>query len=266
MRLNKTTSRKEWVNVENIATDPKYQRVLDMRRAQKIADNLDPDGLGMLTLSRRKDGSLVVVDGQHRVEALRLAGYGDASIQCEVFDELSVKEEASIFGLRNSTKIPRPLDKWKARVVARDSIAIEIEKLCALLGLRIAAGGGDGAISCVTTLERIYRGRNCATKPKDLERVLRIAINAWGRDCRAALSSQVVGGLGLIIEKHNKALDDHRMGSALGRHGGRADGVIGEARARARIAGSVVKNAANTMLDIYNKGLRGESRLAHIGE
>ena len=64
-----------------------YQRALQKRLVGSIRDDFVPAGLGVLTVGRREDGSLWVVDGQTRAAAMKeLLKHGDANtirrVQC----------------------------------------------------------------------------------------------------------------------------------------------------------------------------------------
>ncbi|MDY5220460.1 MAG: DUF6551 family protein, partial [Eubacteriales bacterium] len=52
-----------------------YQRVMNMRNVAGIVKHFDPAKLGVLVVSHRKDGTYAVLDGQHRLTALRKLGY-----------------------------------------------------------------------------------------------------------------------------------------------------------------------------------------------
>src|SRR6187549_648827 len=69
-----TNGQVTWLRVDRLTVDPAvgggYQRALNPRKVKAIAKELDPDALGVLTVSRREDGSLVIIDGQQRQGAL----------------------------------------------------------------------------------------------------------------------------------------------------------------------------------------------------
>jgi hypothetical protein len=57
-----------------------YQRPVDMARARKIAKKFDERKIGLLTVSLR-DGQYWIVDGNHRLSALRMIGAEKARCQ-----------------------------------------------------------------------------------------------------------------------------------------------------------------------------------------
>ena len=63
----------ECVPLERIVTE-QYQRILNMKNVAGIVKNFDPAKLGVLVVSHRTDGTYAVLDGQHRLTALRRLG------------------------------------------------------------------------------------------------------------------------------------------------------------------------------------------------
>ncbi len=65
------------VSLDAITVDPRVQRTEgpDQRRVDKMASAFNPDALGVLILSERADGTLVCLDGMHRLLAARQAGH-----------------------------------------------------------------------------------------------------------------------------------------------------------------------------------------------
>src|SRR2546429_1929045 len=75
---------------------PETQRTkLDEKRVDGMVADWQPRKVGILVVSCRKDGSLYVLDGWHRMAGMRKRG--DVSALCEVLYDLSLAEEADIF-------------------------------------------------------------------------------------------------------------------------------------------------------------------------
>lgn len=55
-----------------------YQRTLNPQKVKRIVREFDPSKLGVLMISERPDGRYAVIDGQHRMTALREMGYDAA--------------------------------------------------------------------------------------------------------------------------------------------------------------------------------------------
>ena len=87
----------ERIPLSEICIEP-YQRVLNNARVKRIADNFDPARVGVLLLSKRGPHSYAIVDGQHRLCAMRQIGVPDAV--CIVVVGLSYEEEANYFRIQ----------------------------------------------------------------------------------------------------------------------------------------------------------------------
>lgn len=99
------------IPVEAPKTDAQSQRALNKNRAAAIADNLQLSAIGTITLSER-DGTLWVVDGQHRQQALRLAG--EKNMPCEIHYGLTRQQEAVLFLIKNRESArPGAYDEYK---------------------------------------------------------------------------------------------------------------------------------------------------------
>ena len=91
-----------FVAIDDLKTDYSYQRALDEKRVKKIAQDFKPEISGVITVSRRKDGSMYVVDGNHRISAMK--AIGRKYTEAKIIDGLSQTEEAELFGLLNTSQ------------------------------------------------------------------------------------------------------------------------------------------------------------------
>lgn len=146
------------LSAKEISIDSRYQRSLDESRVDAMAKNLDESRLGVPVLSLRKDGSYVVLDAQHRLEALRRAGLDGLKILCEVHNGLSLDEEAALFlKLNNGRKAVRVFDKYRARLIAKEHAAVEFTRVVESLGLKIGAAPGKNTVCAIQSVESVHR-------------------------------------------------------------------------------------------------------------
>ena len=82
------------VAVADLQVDPSYQRCVKPNH-KKIARDFDPNALGVPLVGQREDHSLWIVDGQQRVEALKLLG--KVNVRVEVFASKGPEHEAHVF-------------------------------------------------------------------------------------------------------------------------------------------------------------------------
>lgn len=85
----------ELVNISDLRVDERYQRDIKDSWLKQLTRDFDQMLLGVITVSRRKDGSLYVVDGNHRRLAAKENGMD--YIVADVREGLSLEKEAELF-------------------------------------------------------------------------------------------------------------------------------------------------------------------------
>lgn len=186
-------SRYKRVPLNELVVDPTYQRVLDVKRVERIADDFNPALLGTLEVSRR-NGKCAVFDGQHRLAALKRRGAKDAP--CLIHEGLTVPQEAMLFvNLQTQRKTLTPMDRFKARLAAGDAKAKDILAIAAEYGYSIQQGGHAKEIGAVSALDRVYdRGGSVL-----LEKVFLLLLT-WQGEPRST-DGALIEGLGIAIER-----------------------------------------------------------------
>jgi len=132
----------EWVHTSELAVDQSYQRSIDNEASRRliasIAANFDWRLCAPLVVSRRTDGSKIIIDGQHRWAAA--VRRGDLpQLPCCLFIYGSPRDEARMFIVANRARKPmNRLDDFHAALAAADEDALEILRLVTEAGLTIA--------------------------------------------------------------------------------------------------------------------------------
>jgi len=185
-----------WIEKDLLLIDHKYQRDMVTRsRVLHIAGEWSWVACGALIVARREDGSLWVIDGQHR----KLAADKRSDITrlpCIVFASESQRQEAKGFVQANTVRGPvDSMSKYKAMIVAKDPIALLVQDVAGKYGYAISGNSSRGTIACVAALlksarldhaafesafctsTKLYRGRTIPAKVFDalfyIERLLR---------------------------------------------------------------------------------------------
>jgi len=183
--------------VGRLKVDKSYQRQLDDGWVDRLADNWKPELAGVLLVSSRDNGEMVVLDGQHRLAAVRalLAQREDVSesLWAEVYFNLSVEDEAAIFMGRNSQKPMHIIDRFRARVVAGEPTAVRINDTLKRYGSTWDYNSAKG-YACVGVLEKVD-GSGV------LDSTVRIIEEAWPNGSFASYKRkrQIVEGLGIFV-------------------------------------------------------------------
>lgn len=208
------TSHLRWVPVAAIKVSPNAQRKFRTHKAERIAANFDVDKIGTPIVSHR-DGHYWVIDGQHRVAALRLMGWDDQQVQCDVREGLDERAEAELFdGLNDSLRVS-VLDRFLIRCTAHRPRECDIARTVQAQGLRIGEGRDD--IGCVSALGKVYD----VAGPDRLGMALRIIRDAYGE---RGMRAEVVEGMGLVAHRYNGQIDEakavEKLTGAMGGMGG----------------------------------------------
>ena len=137
--------KRELVLASALRIDPAYQRTFSERWAAEIAARFDTFLAAGIKVSRRADGSLWVIDGQHRVRAWQMVRGDNALIPVDVIEGMTVEQEAFLFSQQNERRNLRSVQMHHARVAAGDERHLALEQLLAAHGLdsRLNEGTAD---------------------------------------------------------------------------------------------------------------------------
>lgn len=248
------SARLRWVPIADMRVDPVAQRQLKQPRVDYLAANFDLESIGYPTLNQRADGHWYIIDGQHRVAALRQIGWGDQQIQCQTYVGLSVADEAATFLRLNNNLRVSAFSKFVVAVTSGDPVSCDIDRVVRAQGLVIANTGVEGGIRAVSALAKVYdRGGAEA-----LARTLRIIRDAFGDP---GLDGTVIEGIGLLVTRYeNKFTDEHAV-TRLSKILGGVSGLLNKSEVLRRSTGSARSHCiAAAAVDALNS-TRGGAKL-----
>lgn len=144
-----------WVSKRGLGVDDTYQRTLNDVKRKQIAAAFNWAAFGVLTVARRRNGSLFVIDGQHRLSAA-LSRKDITDVPCVIFDtEDDIAGEARDFIDTNTSRKPvSAVEKFKALLVTEDHAAIVCQRLATESGRDIRRGAGASTVTCVAAIMR----------------------------------------------------------------------------------------------------------------
>lgn len=233
------------------------QREFRKAHGDRIAAELDLNQIGYPIINHR-DGIYWVVDGQHRIYALKQNGFGSDSLDCEVYEDLTDAEAADIFLGRDARK-PIPLyDKFHVACTAGHKRERDIQRAVESNGQKISRARDEG-ISAVGALGAVYDRSGDVV----LGQVVRTINLGFGGD-PMAFDRAVVEGLGLVFNRYNGRTNEKELGARLSELRQGARGLLQKAEAiRLRTGNQKKQCVAAAVVDLYNKGLapRDTSRL-----
>lgn len=230
---------------------PTYQRPTDMKKVDVMADSYDGDALGAVTVSKRADGSLWIVDGAHRAAAALKRG--DKRILANVHTGLTVAEEAELFLKLNDTKKVSAIDRFKASVISGDPTSVDINRLVESHGWIVSAGGKDGGIAAVTSLEFLYRGGgevSEASGPNLLNETLSVIRDAWGASSDG-VAAMLLRGVGRMLGRYGTYIDGNKIRTKLRKQS--PAGLYADARTLAKVSNiSMADSVGKVIVNSYN--------------
>lgn len=241
-----------WVPIGMMRVSPVAQREINRARVDKLASAFDLDQLGVPVVSHR-DGHFYIVDGQHRIEALKEIGWGDQQIQCWIYEGLTEEQEADKWLRLNDTLTISAYDRFTKGVTAGRDKECDINRIVLALGLAVArTRTDDGGIAAVGTLTRVYE----RSGPAVLSRTLRIIRDAYGN---SGFEAPVIDGIGLLCARYNGALEDQLAVAKLKRLNGGVSGLMGFAyRVREKTRQTLAQSVAAAAVDVLNAGKGGK--------
>jgi len=240
------------VKVSDLLIDYSYQRSPIGKKVNKIAKNFDPDLLGVIICSMRESGVLAVIDGSHRVHALRQKQMNDAVLNALVYFDLKIEDEAKIFSLLNQehTK-PNPAEIFKAGIIAGDEETIVINRIFTNLGLNIGVGPGENKVRAISTVKRVYRNAG--------EKVLRDTLytikSAYG-DSSSTMRDVLISAVAIVYNRYGDSVEVSRMITTLQKFGN-PNSLIANAKSMMSNQSQVTSTALPYLIvNAYNQRLK----------
>jgi uncharacterized protein DUF6551 len=248
----------EWLRVRDLGIDPRVNtKPLSTKFIADRVKAFNPNLLGVPDVSKRADGSYVVLDGQHRREILIQVGWADKKIQCRVYYGLSIDQEARIFLGRNDSRKPTPVARFLAEVQAYDPEAVAINTIVEKLGWRVHEPTGKGCLSAIEKARQVWReSEKRHRKPNALESTLAVVTEAWGMD-KDAVSGWVLYGIGMLYVRYGDAIDGQHLIRKLAAMAGGPLKVLAEGKAfAALLSGTVGSGVSEYLVGQYNQSRR----------
>lgn len=243
----------QWLAIAELQICPAAQREYQSSQAARIAANFSAEKMGYPVVSHR-GGAYYIVDGQHRIAALKILGCINDKVECEVYEDLTQEQEAELFLGRNERRGVRASDNFRIGITAKREIELEITKIVESCGLYISTTTADGSVRAVQTLRKIYNNFGADV----LRRTLQIIRDAYGS---TGFDANVLNGISLVCQRYGDEITNDFIVDKLAALRGGVNGLLGNANVLRKQTGSPKGTCtAAAVVDILNGG-RGGHRL-----
>lgn len=254
-RLEQTGETK-WIRLVKMRVSGVAQRKFREARVDFLHATFDLDMLGTPVVNSR-EGWFYVIDGQHRVEALKRflgKGWEDQQVQCHVYEGLTEQQEADMFCRYNNQLPVNTFDRFRVAVTAGYAEETAIKKVVEDAKLVISQEKLPGAVGAVGTLKRVYSRSDGETLGKSL----RIIRGAFGD---AGFEAMVIDGMGHLCQRYNGVLHEDVAINSLGNMHGGVKGLLGKAEVLHKQTGNPkAQCVAAAAVDVIN-GRKGQKKL-----
>ena len=225
------------------------QREFRRAHGDRLAAELDLDKIGFPILNHR-DGIYWVLDGQHRLYALKKWFTDTDKIDCEVYEDLSDAEMAEMFLGRDNRRRIGSFDKFHVACTAGRKRENDIRRMVESNGLRVGRTKEEKTIGAVAALGAVYDRSGEVV----LGQTLRALRDGFGGDS-AAFSPEMIQGLGLLFNRYNGRTNEKVLVARLAQNPHGVRGIVQRAQAlRQRTGTQLVQCVAAAVVEMYNRG------------
>ena len=249
-----------WLEVEN---DERYQRVIRPAWIAYLVANWDDD-LAVTFLVSHRDGRYFVVDGQHRMLALRERGDTEVRVACVIFEGLVTAEEAKRFRrTQQDRKSLSSVDFFRSGLIEGDPLVHDVFRIVAEEGFNVNLINSTTSPTDIIATGALLRIYGKGKREDVLREVLRLVRDAFPGEV-AATQGTMLQGLGRFVGRYWGKYD--RTGLIRSLRTMTAPALLAEGNARRKVLRlSSVDGVAHVALGLYNRG-RSAHRLDEWGD
>jgi uncharacterized ParB-like nuclease family protein len=241
------------LKVSDLKIDSTYQRAECLKAAlvNSIVKNFNPHLLGVLIVSQRGN-DYYVIDGQHRLEALKHLGI--ETVWCSSEIGMTRKTEAEEFINYNSRRYNlTQASMFKAQITSGDEEAIKINSMLSRYYFKIdgkskyRSQNGSNTVNAV----KVVKMQFAKMKEEEFDRLFALLRVAWNGDS-VSLDGRIISGLGLMIRKCGPYFTNKEFVEKLGRK--EATEILRVGHAFKGSSSDSDKAYALAILQLYNAG------------
>ncbi len=208
-----------WLPVASLAVDHRYQRTLESKRSKALIDSIAArfnwSAFQAVLAAPGAEGTWLLLDGQHRVEAARRCGIDE--VPAVVVAAGSLEEQAAAFVRANTDRVAvNGFALHHARLAAGDDSAAAVAAACAASGIIIpryqiqAARLKPGETIAIASIGLIIKRHGAALATCALQDVAAAFAGAAGR-----LSAALIRAAAEIVAQDGARLPAGRLTEVL---------------------------------------------------
>ncbi len=193
---------------DRLTSGQPYQRPVEEKDVDDLIRKWDDHLLKPLIVSFR-DGHFYLIDGQHRVAALRkMNGGAEVIVPCQVHNDLTYEKEAELYAKLDKANKRMTLSQSTNALIesGQNPEAMEIKRLVEKNGFRWALTtptGKEHEISATRALINAYRRLGGA----NFDRMLRLLDGTW-HGAPNSLRAAMLSGMALFLKTYDTELDN----------------------------------------------------------
>jgi hypothetical protein len=244
------------VRIDDLHIDHNYQRDLSLDLVDQIDREYDPRATSAITVVKRANGDLYIVNGQHRAAGAKR--HGEEYIMAEVFEGIDPEHEAKLRLKGNTRRTDKPQERFRAQIAAGDPESLAIQGIVERFDSQVNRNPDQNrGINAISALETIYRrDRNGTT----LARVLEMIQASFGECHGKAVSVAMMKGVAFLLDRNGSDMDRQRMIEKLSQYGPTGIHRIA-VNIKAAMGGAMWMNYYRAMVEVYNEKLGERARL-----
>lgn len=198
----------------NLTSGLPYQRPVDEKAVDRLIQEWDERLLDPLTVSFR-DGKFFVVDGQHRISAMRKMNHGrEVMVSCKIYNGLTYEQEADLCYKLDKAKKRLSLSQSTNALAesGADAEIVEIRRLIEDSGLSWGlnkSSGGKGKHGEIQSTRAVINAYRLLGGPA-FSRLLYLLRAAWNGEPRS-LNAVIFSGLAMFLKTYETEISDHTL-------------------------------------------------------
>lgn len=251
-----------FLDVKDIEVDPRVQRGgLNRAKITRMVRDFNPGALGLIHTSFRTTRAHIILDGWHRLEAVRIVTSNTGQMWAREFTGLTLAEESQMFLDLNRTSSPLLIDKFNVLLNGDSTeakMAQDLQSIANSFGWKVARTSGPGNVNCIGVLQKLYLTSVEKERDPNLVLLTFLAItDAWGTNDNAAVNGAIMEGIGAMYDEYGSNLDQARLVQVLRETEGGPTGLLARATNLGKTRNSKRSMAvADLIVEAYNRGLR----------